>query len=195
MIDADSIDRDDFMRLGALAAALIATGLLWRSALTGDWSPKVAEWMGFVGAAGITVFPFAAYLMVDGWLARRRASVAANWPRARGKIESSEIRLTSFKYRYYMPAVSYRYAVAGTDFVGDAIEATRFGYSKADAREIAERYPVGAEVDVRYDPRRPQSSMLELGDRAARRRIIFAAILFAAPIVFATLGVWHNSYY
>ena len=127
MIDADSIDQDDFMRLGALVAALIATGLLWRSALTGNWSPMVAEWLGFVGAAGITLFPFAAYLIVDGWLARHRASVAANWPRARGKIESSEIRLTSFKFRYYMPAVSYRYVVAGTEFVGDASEAPRFG--------------------------------------------------------------------
>ncbi|HLH90073.1 MAG TPA: DUF3592 domain-containing protein [Xanthobacteraceae bacterium] len=180
------------MRLAALVVALIATGLLWRSASTLDWSPKVAEWMGFVGAMGICMFPFAAYMLVDGWVARRRASDAVSWPHARGTIASSRVRLTSFKFALYMADVTYRYAVKGTDFTGNAIQATRIASSKSTAREIAARYPVGAEVDVRYDPRSPGSSMLELGDGAARGRMIMAAIFFAVPIILATLGVWYN---
>jgi hypothetical protein len=134
MIDADSIDQDDLIRFTALVAALIATGLLWRSGLTGNWSPMVAEWLGFVGAMGIFLFPFAAYSMVDGWLARRRASAAVSWPRARGTIESSRVRLTSFKFALYVADVSYRYAVKGTDFTGDAIQATRVASFKSTAR-------------------------------------------------------------
>lgn len=195
MIDADSIDQDDLIRFTALVGALIATGLLWRSGMTGNWSPMVAEWLGFVDAMGIFLFPFAAYSLADGWLARRRASAAVSWPRARGTIESSRVRLTSFKFALYVADVSYRYAVKGTDFTGDAIQATRVASFKSTAREIAARYPVGAEVDVRYDPSRPRSSMLELGNGAARGRMILGAVTFAAPPILAALGVWHNSTY
>ena len=193
MIEIESIDRDDVMRLAAPVVALIGTGLLWRSGSSGVWSPMVAEWLGFVGAGGILVFPFAAYLFADGWLALRRAADAVNWPCAKGTIEGSEVRPSG--RGYYAPQVSYSYAVEGTVFTGDAIQSTRIVGSETDAGAIAARYPVGAEIDVRYNPRRPESSMLELGPGAARWRMIVAAVMSAGTIIFATLGVWHNSYY
>jgi len=192
MSDLDSIDRGVLLRFAATAAALIGTGLRWRSGLTGHWSPMVAEWLGFVGAMGIVVFPIAAYFVIDGCLALRRASAAVNWPRARGTIESSAVRRGG--RGFYFADVSYRYAVEGASFTSDAIQSARMGCSKVEAHEIAARYPVGAEVDVRYDPRAHGSSMLELGPGAARGRMILAGVMFAAPIIFATLGVWHNSY-
>jgi hypothetical protein len=153
-----------------------------------------AEWLGFVAAVGITTFPFGAYMIVDGWLALRRASAAVRWPHAKGKIESSEVR-QSLGSAYYAPEVTYRYTVDDTDFIGETIQSTRIGFSETEAREIAGQYPVGAEVEVRYDPQCPSSCMLELGPGAGRGRIFVAAVCLAAPVVFATLAVWHNSYY
>jgi hypothetical protein len=195
MSEAASIDRGDLMRFAAPVVVLIGTGLLWRSGQSGHWSPMVTEWLNFVGAGGILPFPVAAYFIVDGCLALRRASAAVGWPRTRGKIESSEVR-PSGGYGYYVPDVSYSYAVDGTFFTSDAIQSTRIASSsEAEAREIAARYPVGAEVDVRYDSRCPESSVLELGGGAARGRMIIAAIMIAAPIIFATLAAWKNSFY
>jgi hypothetical protein len=186
-------DRDTLLRYAALVAALIGAGLVWRSGSTGQWSPMVAEWLGFVGAMGVPVFPLAAYFIADGLLAMRRASAAVDWPHVSGTIESSEVRRSG--RGLYAPHVSYSYDAEGTHFTSNAIQATRMSRSKTEAGEIVARYPVGAKVDVRYDPQCPWSSMLELGNDAARGRMILAGIMCAAPPIFATLGVWHNSYY
>ncbi len=195
MSEAARIDRGDVMRFVAPGVVLIGTALLWQSGHSGRWSPMVADWLSLLGATGILPFPVAAYLIVDGCLALRRASAAVSWPRARGTITSSDVRPT-VEVGYYVPEVSYRYAVEGTDFTGDAIQSTRIAYSsETDAREIAARYPIGTEVEVRYDPRDPSSAMLELGPGAARGRMFIAAVCFTTPIAFATLAAWHNSSY
>jgi hypothetical protein len=199
MSEAESVDgwltrNPDLLRYAAPVAAFIGTGLLWRSGQSGSWNAMATEWLGFVAAGGIAAFPFGVYLIVDGCLALRRASAAVRWPRAKGKIESSEV-CQSFGSRYYAPEVTYRYTVDDTDFIGETIQSTRVGFSETEAREIAGRYPVGAEVKVRYDPQRPWSCMLELSPGAGRGRIIVGAVCLAAPVVFATLAVWQNSYY
>jgi hypothetical protein len=184
----------DVLRFAAPVAAFIGTALLWRSGQSGRWNAMAAEWLGFVAAGGIAAFPFGTYMVVDGRLALRRAAAAVRWPRTKGKIESSEV-CQSFGSRYYAPDVTYRYTVDDTDFIGETIQSTRVGLSETEAREIAGRYPVGAEVDVRYDPQRPWSCMLELSPGAGRGRIVVGAACLAAPVVFATLAVWQNSHH
>jgi hypothetical protein len=191
------LDNDDpaileYLRIAAPVAALIVVALVYQSAGWGSWSPAVAEWLRFIAAGGLLPFPLAAYCVADGWLGLRRASAAVHWPCARGTIEASDVG-PSFG-SYYVSRVSYRYKVDGDEFVAADIQSVRIAYSSETlAREVAARYPVGAGIDVRYDPQRPWSSLLELGNEAARRRMFIGAVCFAGPVLFATLAAWANS--
>ena len=193
-IDEDGTEIFDYVRIAAPAAALVGVAILYRSADAESLSRMVAEWLRFVAVGGIVPFPVGAYFVADGWLGLRRAAAAVQWPCARGTIEESDVS-RSFG-SYYVPTVSYRYAVDGIDFMGEAIQSVRAAYSsETRAREVAARYPIDAEIDVRNDPQRPWSSLLELGNGAARRRMFIGAVCLVAPIIFATLAAWNNSFF
>lgn len=64
----------------------------------------------------------------------------------------------------YEALVSYSYSVAGDDYVGKRIAfgaLTKGGQGRAEA--ICERYPVGSQVKVYYDPDDAESATLEVG--------------------------------
>ena len=64
----------------------------------------------------------------------------------------------------YEAVVSYSYSVAGDDYVGKRIAfgaITKGGPGRAEA--ICERYPVGSQVKVYYDPDDAESATLEVG--------------------------------
>jgi len=188
----------EYLRIAAPIAALICVAILYHSAATASWSRMAAEWLRDVAAAGIAPFPVGAYFVADGWLGLRRATAAARWPCAKGRIESSSVRRSyaSPARCYYAPVVFYRYTVADRAFDGHAFQSVGTAYaSEAEARAITGRYPAGAEVTVHYDPQRPWIGMLDLGNRAARRRILIGAACLVAPIIFATLAAWDNSFF
>lgn len=188
----------EYLRIAAPVAALIGVAILYHSAGTASWSRTLAEWLRDLAASAIAPFPIGVYLMADGWLGLRRATAAARWPSAKGRIESSSIRRSyaSPARCYYAPVVSYRYAVADRAFDGHAFQSVGTAYSsQAEAQAIVDRYPAGAEVTVHYDPQRPWIGMLDLGNRAARRRMLIGAACLAAPFIFATLAAWHNSFF
>jgi hypothetical protein len=188
----------EYLRIAAPIAALIGVAILYHSAGTASWSRPLAEWLRDLAASAIAPFPVGAYFVADGWLGLRRAIAAARWPCAHGRVEASSVRpsYASVAKCYYAPVVSYRYTVADRAFDGHAIQSVGTAYaSEAEAKAIASRYPAGAEVTVRYDPQRPWIAMLELGNRAARRRMVIGAACLAAPFIFATLAAWHNSFF
>jgi hypothetical protein len=188
----------EYLRIAAPAAALLCVAILYHSAATASWSRMVAEWLRDVAAAGVVPLPFGAYFVADGWLGRRRATAAAHWPCVNGTVISSSVRqsYSSPARCYYVPVASYRYTVADRAFEGHAIQSVGTAYSsETEAKAIAGRYAAGAEVAVRYDPQRPWIAMLDLGNRAARRRMLIGAACLAAPFIFATLAAWHNSYF
>jgi Protein of unknown function (DUF3592) len=94
---------------------------------------------------------------------------SANWKTASGEVLSSEIEeststdsngTTSTTYR---AAISYRYFVNDTEFTGDRV---RFGDdiysgSRSSAQETADKYSVGTQIDVLYDPDDPSNSVVE----------------------------------
>ena len=64
----------------------------------------------------------------------------------------------------YEALVSYSYSVAGDDYVGKRLAfgaITEGGQGRAEA--ICERYPVGSQVKVYYDPDDAESATLEVG--------------------------------
>ena len=86
-----------------------------------------------------------------------------------------------------MPVIAYEYEVDGVQYhaarlrFGDASRATLEA-----ARQLAERFPVGAGIEIRYDPRSPGDATIEADpDRLELRLIggIALAVLAAAALI------------
>jgi len=89
----------------------------------------------------------------------------------------------------YVPVVAYEYAVEGTPYQAARM---RFADSSVatveEARRVAERFPVGAGIEIRYDPKNPVEATIETDpDRFEYRMIggIALAVLALAALVSA----------
>ncbi len=124
--------------------------------------------MDGIGFLGIFVALLGAACLYWGWSIHARSAAmkaaAARWPMTAGTIMSAAVERQGQTPRgtYYVPSVSYHYAVNGQPFVGNRI---RFGFMGTQSHAAAERmiaaYPVGATGMLRYDPQNPQESVLE----------------------------------
>lgn len=118
---------------------------------------------------------FALALLALALAAWREALRMRRWPIAKGRVLSSAVEeyrtsvaSASFggprsRLTLYRPAIVYEYHVAAQRFEGKRIaQSPGMDRGVADfAGKIARRYPEGGLVDVRYDPTRPQDSVLE----------------------------------
>ena len=104
----------------------------------------------------------------------REAAAMKRWPVAEGRVLSAKVE----EYResvsrgtggprdrmtLYRPVLVYEYEVAGKRFRGSRI-AQSPGLNRGlpeFAQKVLDRYPVGRVVAVRYNPRRPDESVLE----------------------------------
>lgn len=98
------------------------------------------------------------------FMARRQklGEESKGWPTASGRIISSEVKSYSSSEggRKHSPAIAYVYTVEGREYRSDRIafdEIVAAGW----ARQMVNKYPAGAEVLVRYDPRDPSRAVLE----------------------------------
>lgn len=138
-------------------------------------------WVGFssifviVGLA-VTIF---------GVLEVLKAQASASWPGAPGIIVASEMseHYDSDSGTTYSADIAYTFQVAATSYRGDQIKIGEVSTSDADdARHWLNKYPVGAEVLVYYDPAKPGESVLEPGVHAS------TFFLPGFGFVFATFG-------
>ena len=104
----------------------------------------------------------------------REAAAMKRWPVAEGRVLSAKVE----KYRtsvsrgtggprdrmtLYRPILLYEYEVAGKRFRGSRV-AQSPGLNRGVpefAQKVVDRYPIGSAVAVRYNPRRPDESVLE----------------------------------
>jgi hypothetical protein len=106
-------------------------------------------------------------LFTGWWLFGRvralgKASLA--WPSAAGVVKSNEIQ----KYKakggpQFMAKVTYNYDVGGATFAGDRLRFGQYAGALSVAEADAAKYAPGAAVEVRYDPKKPETSVLEPG--------------------------------
>jgi hypothetical protein len=125
-------------------------------------SPSPSE-ITLYGIAFIVGGPLLALLLVGMAVrARRRAAAAYTWPTTRGIVIASSVKSTSNRGSY-APKITYRYQVAGQTYES-AVMSRNFqtGGPRNIAQAKADEYPVGRQVDVRYDPEKPQEAVLEL---------------------------------
>lgn len=124
-------------------------------------NPEKALYLGLLSALGL------AGLLGGWWLFHRvralgKASLA--WPSVAGVVKSNAIQ--SFKTKggkQFMAKIAYSYDVDGTAYAGDRLRFGHYAGALAAAEADAAKYAVGAPVEVRYDPKQPQTSVLEAG--------------------------------
>lgn len=111
----------------------------------------------FLYAFGGLFALFAVYRLVSALRTYR-------WPTTTGTVRGTRIRSSSGEgTTTYRPKIRYEYEVQGTSYVSSRIAVGDWPSfrSRSKARSWLEEYPDGDQVTVRYNPRRPDKSVLE----------------------------------
>jgi hypothetical protein len=122
--------------------------------------------------------------------AKRRA--ARDWPSTPGRVRRSELIESGreggqdrHERTYYRPLIEYAYQAQGAERTGTRVRFGPVGGGARAAREVVERYPVGAQPPVRVNPRNPGEAVLETNAGGA------PILLLLAPggLVFIVVGL------
>lgn len=124
-----------------------------------------------------------------------RAVSGAEWPTALATVIYTEVAVETRRNRRgkeavrYIPVVAYEYEVDGETYQAARL---RFGDSSQPSMEAAtrtiEQFPVGAGIEVRYDPKAPNEAAVEVDpDRLEFRLIagIALSVLALAALIIA----------
>jgi len=125
--------------------------------------------MLLVGLGIILVFGgVGVYALYQTNRGRRQADESQGWANTFGSIVESRLdQSTNYSEDgptvSYSPLVRYTYSVIGQPFTGEKIT---FGLTEAHSRsskaqEVLNRYPLGKQVTVYYDPNDPSQAILE----------------------------------
>jgi hypothetical protein len=126
---------------------------------------------GYVGPA-LAAIGIGAALLARGAHRFRRTRRSAAWRVTDGVIVSSGLTPPMLRPAppRPLPAVRYRYEVAGRSFEG-WFEHTRVEYDDADAgAQVVARYPVGSPLRIWYDPTAPERAVAEATTRGVAGR-------------------------
>ncbi len=124
------------------------------------------------------------------YFTKRKMDTVAKWPYAMGavKISTTEYRDSGDSGAYY-PVVHYSYQVSGQPYEGYRI-APGGEVGGIGAGKVAARYPVGAHVQVFYNPQNPSEAFLE---KKAHAQIVMWIVLIVVDFglcVFAPAMWW-----
>ncbi|HKZ43467.1 MAG TPA: DUF3592 domain-containing protein [Anaerolineales bacterium] len=109
------------------------------------------------------------YLVISNIKSRQKAEASQNWPSVPGTITTAEVKKSishdddNNETINYYPYVEFTYQVAGQQFSAKRLS---FGAqvaqrSPAPAQSTLQKYPVGGQVAVYYDPQNPSDAVLE----------------------------------
>lgn len=139
---------------------------IWFTAIVGGGSVLIALGATLV-AALCTIVPFA----LIGWyiyaqFKKRNAIIASarEWRTVTGRVIQSRVEVHGGENTSVVPAITYAYDVNGRTYqnnqfrAGDSIMRVTSGQ---DAYATVDRYPMGAIVQVFYNPDNPAESALE----------------------------------
>jgi hypothetical protein len=109
------------------------------------------------------------YLVVFSLRSKKKAEESQIWPNSPGTVTLAEVKRSvnrdddgNESYSYY-PKVEYTYQVGGQMFTGKRLAFGGLVAQKnpASVQKDLERYPVGGQVTVYYDPGKPSEAVLE----------------------------------
>lgn len=145
-------------------------------------------------AAGVCVLIFAS-LAYNLLRLRRQMAASKTWIKAEGEIIASEAKIplshVSDDQDDVNAVIRYRYRVGGQTHESEAI---KFGGQAAMSRAFAEplvaKYPIGARVDVYYDPHDPKNAVLELRKRDNLvGQLVFTIVFGVAAVILVVQAI------
>jgi hypothetical protein len=157
----------DFLAFPGVFSMLTASALLWTR----------------IGA-GVCLF-VVANLVYALLKARRQIAAGKLWARTTGKITVSRLSRPASPGKGDETAttvdVRYQYRAGDKDFEGNRIRfGGHAGMSALAADEIAAKYPLGATVDVYYDPKTPSHAALESRNKSNVAALVAFLVAFTA---------------
>ncbi len=138
---------------------------------------------------GFVLLLIGAIFLIIGLVAAKRAKTAQSWPVIPGVVLNSTVvehestDSEGGSSVSYEPRVEYQYNVMGQTYTAKRIAygANSFDYKKAS--EIAARYPIGAQVNVHYNPDKVKDATLETSAAGGKLFTILGAVMGAAGLV------------
>ena len=131
----------------------------WEEGLMANVILIVFGWFSVIGGARS---------LFEVWSARRKVKESRRWPCAVGRIVRSEVvshrteNIKGRRHSVYVPCIEYEYTVDRRPLRGSAVclgsEVNTSSRHRAATRCC--KYPVGATVDVFYDPIKPEDACL-----------------------------------
>ncbi len=147
-------------------------------------APFVTACIGFALLASLVIFG------IQRHAARQRA-----WPTVRGRIARSDVQeFQELEHRdsgrdrwrtAYRADIIYNYEIDGVRYTGDvAAGGTRVSSNiESFARKMADKYPAGTVLDIRYNPDNPAESVLQPAGR-------WLLLLWLVPAIMLTLAYY-----
>ena len=118
---------------------------------------------------------------IDGlllwWIYEQKRAVAAVqlWPSVSGTVVKSVVEThASYKNTTYTPVVKYSYEVAGKAFTSNHV-APGGVVGGSLAESLVARFPLGAQVEVFYNPQNPKDAVLE--KKSESQTILWVALI------------------
>jgi len=150
----------------------------------------VLENLMIVGGLGFAFIVVNAVFLGIIYFTRRKMDAVAKWSYVMGTVRTSttEYRSSDDGGANY-PVVHYTYQVSGQPYEGYRI-APGGEVGGIGAAKVAARYPVGAHVQVFYNPQNPSEAFLE---KKAHSQIIMWIVLIVVDLslcVFAPVMWW-----
>lgn len=143
--------------------------------------------MGIAGIAFVCGGPALSLIMFGlAFLYSRKANAVKRWERTIGTIVASELKSSSSEGgTSYAPRITYQYEVNGQGYQSDTMNVTDMmggwsGTGEGEARAKAAKFPVGAQIYVRYDPKKPQNAVLDASAPNFMIWFLYAMGLFMA---------------
>jgi hypothetical protein len=154
------------------------------------------------------ILPTAALLVGAGAIAayvvdRRNRAAAASWPSTEGQIvvskvveeqepeerEDSDGRTEESVDTFYRPEIRFTYRVGDRDYSAETWKpgAVVSHGTPGPAEKVVARYAAGQKVSVYYDPRRPDTAVLEPSNREGAGMVLAVGIVFGLA---GTLFMW-----
>ncbi len=134
---------------------------------------------------------------VHGMKAVRYGKTSMRWPKKIGQIKVAEMKVDSDR-----DSVTYRAEVRCDFLFGGRVYSSNkvsFGqYSSSNpkhARKILYNYPLGAYIEVYYDPMNPNISVLEPGVPLSGYMMLIIGGIFAVAGLFGVSGVLSRAEY
>ncbi len=125
---------------------------------------------------------------------RRQAAKSALWPVVPGNIVDSHLKehrhynnrnhRTSYTYE---PQVEYTYSVMEMTYTGNKIGYGVSSYDRGNAQNFLDRYPVGAEIQVHYNPENLREAVIETSS-GGKGLLILAAIFLVLGLAGCVLS-------